>query len=72
MIFKSMHPVKSGIGPLSELPSSHLQPKDKWVMMLQGSSILVELNMETKCHHSESGNVVPNLQLNQTGQLCKV
>ena len=46
MIFNSMHPVKSGIGPLNELLSSHLQPKDIWIMMLQGSSILVELIME--------------------------
>ena len=53
MIFKSMHPVKSGIGPLNELLSSHLQPKDIWIMMLQGSSILVELIMETNYHPPE-------------------
>ena len=48
-----MHPVKSGIGPLNELLSSHLQPKDIWIMMLQGSSILVELIMETNYHPPE-------------------
>lgn len=38
MVFKFINPVKSGIGPASALPSSHLQSQDNSMLIIGGTS----------------------------------
>lgn len=55
MIFKSMHPVKSGIGPVNMLPSSHLRHESNHC-----ATSLKDLKQNKKAKQ--------NLQFNQTSE----